>query len=273
MDFVTVEVKDKIKELIKLLTRSDEVSDNVMERAVRMLRQANDGHVEHTVAIKQRIRQAILSNTVSGTNGPALVSAFEKHCDNLRKINSSLLSPFLSLLEPLSYSLVPHNQFGSRINTVKESDAATFRVADNLSSSNSNLKETPSSSSSSSCSSSSSSTAQQGVKSSLPAISYAIAGGLMPIVPPYHTSGVDVNSVEAQMAWISTSVEIKLLKDLIFVFQVKQETCILMKTLYLMCQCYNYAVLYCTVMCLSDLNVFCYLMRKLLMYSLLNANI
>lgn len=211
MDFVTSDVKDKIKELIKLLTRNDEVPDNMIERAARMLRQANDGHVEHTVAIKQRIRQTILGNTVSGTNGPAVVSAFEKQCDNLRKINSSLLSPFLTLLEPLSYSLVPHNQFGSRINTVKESDAATYRVVESLSSSNS--LESPSSSSSSS--------ALQGGASSLPPISYAIAGGLMPIVPPYHTSGVDVNSVEAQMAWISTAVEIKLLKDLIFVFQVQ----------------------------------------------------
>ena len=210
MDFVTGDVECKIKELIKVLTRSDDVSENTIGRALRMLRQANDGHVEHTVAIKQRIRQAILGNTVSGTNGPALVSSFEKQCDNLRKINSSLLSPFLSLLEPLSYSLVPHNQFGSRINTVKDSDAATYRVVDSLSSSNS--QETPSSSSSHS--------APHSGSSSLPSISYAIAGGLMPIVPPYHTSGVDVNSVEAQMAWISTAVEIKLLKDLIFVFQV-----------------------------------------------------
>ena len=86
MDFVTADVKDKVKELIKLLSRNDDVQDATLERAVRMLRQAEYSHVEHTGAIKQRIRQAILAKTVTGTNGPILVSAFEKECDNLRRM-------------------------------------------------------------------------------------------------------------------------------------------------------------------------------------------
>ena len=56
-------------------------------------------------------------------------------------------------------------------------------------------------------------------------MSFAIAGGLLPIVPPYHTSGVDINSAEAQMAWISNEVENKLLKDLIYIFQVTYYFC------------------------------------------------
>jgi hypothetical protein len=206
MDFITADVKDKVKDLIKLLSRNDDVQDATLERVVRMLRQAEYSHVEHTGAIKQRIRQAILAKTVTGTNGPTLVSAFEKECDNLRRMNSPLLQPFLSIMEPLSYSLLPANQFGSRINSVKETDAATFRVGEAQSSSD--------------VQNSSSGSSSTPTKSGLPPMSYAIAGGLMPIVPPYHTSGVDINSTEAQMAWISNDVEIKLLKDLIFIFQV-----------------------------------------------------
>lgn len=206
MDFITSDVRDKVKDLIKLLSRNDDVQDTTLERAVRMLRQSEYSHVEHTGAIKQRIRQAILAKTVTGTNGPTLVSAFEKECDNLRRMNSPLLQPFLSIMEPLSFSLLPVNQFGTRINSVRETDAATYRVGEAQSSSD--------------VQNSSSSSSSAPSRSGLPPMSYAIAGGLMPIVPPYHTSGVDINSIEAQMAWISNDVEIKLLKDLIFIFQV-----------------------------------------------------
>ena len=203
MDFISEDIRNNVIELIKLLTRSEDVSDATLDRSLRLLRQADPGHGDYTSAIKQRVRQSILVKTVTGTNGPSLVAAFEKECDNMRRMNSHLLQPFLSIMEPLSYSLATVNQFGSRINSVKESDSATYRV--------------PETQTKSSLQNSSSSQKQ----SELPQMSYAIAGGLMPIVPPYHTSGVDVNSPEAQSAWISNEVEIKLLKDLIFIFQVR----------------------------------------------------
>lgn len=206
MEFIGEDIRNNVRELIKLLTRSEDVLDTTLDRSIRLLRQADPGHGDYTSAIKQRIRQSILAKTVAGTNGPSLVAAFEKECDNMRRMNSHLLQPFLSIMEPLSYSLATVNQFGSRINTVKENDAATFRVSESQTSSSSH---------------NSSSTLKQ---SELPQMSYAIAGGLMPIVPPYHTSGVDVNSPEAQSAWISNEVEIKLLKDLIFIFQVKSRS-------------------------------------------------
>lgn len=202
MDFITDDVQDKIKELIKLVLRDNEISDSTVDRAVRMLRQANDVDGAHTGAIKQRIRQAILSHTPTGSNGPAIVSAFEKECDNLRRMDSPLLQPFLAVMEPLSYTLTPTNQFGSRINFVEESNPVSHS---NYSSSGSEVI---------------SNVRSPQPKVELPSMSFAIAGGLLPIVPPYHTSGVDINSAEAQMAWISNEVENKLLKDLIFIFQV-----------------------------------------------------
>ena len=205
MDFITNDVQEKVKELIKLLLRDNEVSDSTVDRAVRMLRQASDVNIVHTGAIKQRIREAILSHTLSG--GPAVVSAFEKECDNLRRMDSPLLQPFLAVMEPLSYTLTPINKFGSRINFVEESGAANNH------------------NSSSSGSERNSKTASSQPKEELPSMSFAIAGGLLPIVPPYHTSGVDINSAEAQMAWISNEVENKLLKDLIYIFQVTYCIC------------------------------------------------
>jgi hypothetical protein len=201
MDFVTVDVKGKVKELIKLLLRDEEVSDSTVDRAVRMLRQSDDGLTEHTGAIKQRIKQALLRNTVSGSNGPALVSAFEKECDTLRRMNSPLLQPFLAVMEPLSYSLVPVNEFGPKINTIKESDPVSSSSGAHLNTESSSPSMAPS-------------------DPSLPSMSFAIAGGLIPIVPPYHTSGVDINSSEAQAAWVSPETEVKLLKDLLYIFQV-----------------------------------------------------
>ena len=205
MDFITNDVQDKVKELIKLILRDNEVSDSTVDRAVRMLRPASDVNVAHTGAIKQRIREAILSHTPSG--GPAIVSAFEKECDNLRRMDSPLLQPFLAVMEPLSYTLTPTNQFGSRINFVEESSTANNH------------------NSSSSGSERNSKAISSEPKAELPSMSFAIAGGLLPIVPPYHTSGVDINSAEAQMAWISNEVENKLLKDLIYIFQVTYCIC------------------------------------------------
>lgn len=206
MDFVTVDVRDKVTELIKLVLRDEDVPDSVVDKAVRMLRQADDTHGEHSGAIKQRIRQSILNHAVAGSNGPALVSKFEKECYNLGTMGSPLLRPFLAVMEPLSHSLTQLNVLGPKINIINESE--TF-----------NRNENSSGSSTDAISTGLRTQRNTGTKSELPSMSYAIAGGLLPIVPPYHTSGVDVDSSEATMAWISSDVENLLLKDLIYIFQ------------------------------------------------------
>ena len=207
MDFITDDVQDKVKELIKLLLPDSDVSYNTVDRAIRMLRPASDGGGAYTGAIKQRIRQNILTHTPTGSNGLAVVSAFEKECDTLRRMDSPLLQPFLAVLEPLSYALSTVSQYGSRISIT---DDENLIYNNNSTSSSASVRIT----------------GQQDLnstqnKSELPSMSYAIAGGLLPIVPPYHTSGVDIDSDEAKMAWISNDVENKLLKDLIYIFQVR----------------------------------------------------
>jgi hypothetical protein len=202
MDFVTNDVQDKVKELVKLLTRDKDVSDSTLDRVIRQLRQSDGGQGKHTGPIKQRIRHSILSKTVTGSSGPALVSEFEQECETLRRMNSPLLIPFLALLEPLSYSLELVNRYSARINTLKVMDPSS---SSSSSSANRNKNNHP-------------------IEiSKPPSASLAIAGGLLPIVPPYHTSGVDVNSPEAQMAWVSKDKETKLIKDLLYIFQVYKE--------------------------------------------------
>ena len=228
MDFITSDVQDKVKELIKLVLRDEDVSLATVDKAVRMLRQADDTNNEHSGAIKQRIKQSILTHAVKDSNGPAIVASFEKECDNLRRMGSPLLQPFLAVMEPLSYSLTPNIEYGPRINIIKESEKLS---RDNSSSSSSEYNSSSSNNSNNITNNGNygqngqngqnmSGTAGNNIPRDLPSMSYAIAGGLLPIVPPYHTSGVAVDSAEAEQAWISGDVENLLLKDLIYIFQV-----------------------------------------------------
>lgn len=221
MDFITVDLQNKVKELLKLLTRSEDIDNNALDKALRLLRQsANVQQIKHTSAIKQRIRQSILTNTVTGNSGPAIVSAFEKECEILCRMNSPLIQPFLALIEPLSYSLDTVNKYNARINTLKTMDPSSSsnnrnnRI--NTSTSNSQIYHN------NDCKVNDlNNTSLLHIQNHLPSMSLTAASVLLPIVPPYHTSGVDIDSAEAQIAWVSNEIELKLLKDLLYVFQVR----------------------------------------------------
>ena len=207
MDLKSPEIQQNLKELVRLVCRTDEVPDSVLEHATRLLRPATSGIQEHAGAIKQRIRQSILMNTVSGRSGPALVTDFERECDNVRRVNPALLHSFLAVIEPLSYSLSSMNHsatnsgssssggsiVGARINKLTELDHTN------------NIART------------STATRMMGNTSIRP--SSITADDLMPIVPPYHTTGVDIASSEVSFAWVSEEIEIKLLRDLLYIFQ------------------------------------------------------
>ena len=206
MDLKSPEIQQNLKELIRLVCRTEEVSESVLEHATRLLRPATSGIQEHAGAIKQRIHQSILMNTVSGRSGPAIVSDFERECDNVRRINPALLHSFLAVIEPLSYSLSSMNVgttssgssssgssiLGARINKLTELDNTNHIHTSSSIRTTSNTSFRPSS---------------------------ITPDTLMPIVPPYHTTGVDSDSPEVSFAWVTEEIEIKLLRDLLYIFQ------------------------------------------------------
>jgi hypothetical protein len=62
----------------------------------------------HMNAMKQRLRSAIISHTLdrapAGEEGPVLVARFDKEVDRLRRLRSPYLAPFLAMAASLSFS-------------------------------------------------------------------------------------------------------------------------------------------------------------------------
>ena len=207
MDLKSPEIQHNLKELVRLVCRTDdEVPDSVLEKATRLLRPATSGMQEHAGAIKQRIRQSILMNTVSGRSGPAIVTDFERECENVRRVNPALLHSFLAVVEPLSYSLSTNGGssssgssiVGARINKLTELENTNSINATSTTRSSLGIRTT-------------------GITNFRP--SSITSDDLMPIVPPYHTTGVDIASSEVSFAWVNEEIEIKLLRDLLYIFQ------------------------------------------------------
>lgn len=74
-----------------------------LDKLLRMLRPASSHMQEYSNAVKLRCRQLILNHVQVSSEGPLLLSRFDKQCEALKKINPSLLVSFLSFLKPLSF--------------------------------------------------------------------------------------------------------------------------------------------------------------------------
>lgn len=100
----SIHIRKCVKELAELLNPDSEPSTNVeIDRAIRLLRPAK-GSTEHSTAIRARIRQTILNQSAeSNSDGQLLLNKFEKQCEAVRKVNPSILNPFLAVLQPLSF--------------------------------------------------------------------------------------------------------------------------------------------------------------------------
>jgi hypothetical protein len=194
-----------------LVCRTDDVPDAVLEHATRLLRPATSGIQEHAGAIKQRIRQSILMNTVSGRSGPAVVTDFERECDNVRRVNPALLHSFLAVVEPLSYSLSSMNHGTTNSGSSSSSSIVGARI--------NKLTELENTNNINTTSVIRSSIGIRTTNNTNFRPSSITVDDLMPIVPPYHTTGVDIASSELEFAWVNEEIEIKLLRDLLYIFQ------------------------------------------------------
>ena len=117
-------LKSKIAELIKINLRSSRENPALEDRLVRLLRPSTGGIEEHSIAIRKKIRQSILNNLGSKSDGPMVVAEFERICENLRRLNSNILTPFLALIEPLCFSLVKVNYFSKQLQQSDSDDIA-----------------------------------------------------------------------------------------------------------------------------------------------------
>ena len=109
----SIQIKGKLKELISVLQRKSNIDDNYVDKLFRLARPASNESV-FNFAIKQKLRQTLLTNNRSGNDGPLLVANLEKVCDELKqRYKFKYLTQFLAMLEPLAYSFIPKKSYFS----------------------------------------------------------------------------------------------------------------------------------------------------------------
>lgn len=168
-----------IEELSRLiLLKDDGLPPATVDILSRQLRPVSSSLNNHNTAIKQRIKQAILNNTNNG-DGMHTVSQFENECSIIRRLNSSLLLPFLALYEPLCYPVEKKKYFSRPTDHIN--------INPNINNNNVNKEK--------------------------------VSKPVMPLLPVQYMSDTDRAAVEAGIGWISPDAENKLLRDLLYIFQ------------------------------------------------------
>lgn len=82
----------------------DAKSQKELDRLVRLLRPQTAQTADHTHAVRTRIRRTILNSPAAGSEGPDLLSRFDKTFEVLTKLNPALANPIIIFLKPLSFS-------------------------------------------------------------------------------------------------------------------------------------------------------------------------
>lgn len=101
-------VQKSLLELSRLLLRRDVVPDGLIESLKRHLRPADVDVAAgyHYNALKYRLRNLLLAQSINvhrTDDGPHLVAKLEKELERLRRGNFKQLTAFLALIEPLSF--------------------------------------------------------------------------------------------------------------------------------------------------------------------------
>lgn len=78
------------------------VTSQELDKLARMLRPAGNVN-EHANAVRLRLRQTILNHPSAGSEGPLMLSKFDKGCENIRKLSPHILNSFLTFLKPVSF--------------------------------------------------------------------------------------------------------------------------------------------------------------------------
>ena len=183
-------VQNSVAELIRIIRRTPDVSSQEVQKLSRLLRPTTSALSEHVPAMKHRLREEILRNAnVTRTNGPASLAEFDRLVDELQHVSPTLVPGVLSVLEPLAFQK-------------------------HLS------KVTPS------YISSSGGGADQTMTSDAAVPSASEPRRFIPIVQPHLAGDEAVQAFRSEVLWMSPDTEEKLLKDLLYVFQVSCSTSI-----------------------------------------------
>ena len=182
-------VQKALLDLTRLILRKDAVPDDLIAGLKRHLRPADAESVSdfHYNALKHRLRSSLLTQSINGNrkdDGPVLVSKMEKELDRLRRGGFKNLTSFLALIEPLSFRQSRSSSFLVSSSTAKDmvtDEDEKWREAGRV---------------------------------------VVEGGGSNPRGSARAAHGVPAEKPSAQLTWISPAVELKLIKDLLFVFQV-----------------------------------------------------
>ena len=178
-------VQSLVQNLICSVCHLDEAPSYQIEKSMRLLRPASaEVFGQHTSAIKRRIKELILKHRDHMGDAPIQISLFEKEVDKLRRLNSQIIHPFLALLEPLSF-----HQISSPISaSIQFTEHKTYDSAESGMTQERNDKIT--------------------------------SENLL--ASPYRLSISEEESalLKSGTVWISKLTEFKILRDLLFIFQV-----------------------------------------------------
>lgn len=103
-------IHDRVHELAKVLLNEGtpdgqeliKISAIEAENYIRMLKPASN-RPDYSNAIRKRLREKILNDINTGSEGPVLLSRFDDAAERLKSLNQRLLGPFLAFLAPVSF--------------------------------------------------------------------------------------------------------------------------------------------------------------------------
>ncbi len=177
-----------LNSLVQAILRSPNYPEGLVDKLRRHIRPAPTNSTEdlHANAIKLRMRRALLAHA-SKDDGPILVGSFDKEMDKLRRKEFKLLASILALFDPLVFS---SRQRSASSVADRVSDLANGRIFGNF------HKE--------------------------PAL--ATAQEAPHLVQPPLPAKTPGQVIKQGVVWVDSDTELKLIKDLLFIFQVKHSS-------------------------------------------------
>ena len=99
----------KLAELAKLYLGDENPSSELLIKLFRLLRISNVSEKYHDQAVKQKLKQYILSTATTTSPENASLIRFEKKCEFMIQSNPKTLNSFLLVLEPFCGQQVNHH--------------------------------------------------------------------------------------------------------------------------------------------------------------------
>ena len=96
-------IRSKIESLVQLLDEDNNKSIET-DKLLRLLRPTTNTVNDHANAVRHRIRNTILNHPNNTNDGSILLTQFDKNQEHLKKLNPTIVNPFLAFLSPLAFT-------------------------------------------------------------------------------------------------------------------------------------------------------------------------